>query len=77
MLGAAEIARLMEVLVDPRHNVSRVGGVQPSAARTSLRFSVKLAVTMVPGHTQLTRMPSLARLFDKFLVTLDRLPSRR
>src|ERR1700735_1318468 len=45
---------------------------RPSAARMSLRISVKLAVTMVPGHTLVTRIPSLARLFDRFLVTLDR-----
>jgi len=31
---------------------------------------VKLAVTMAPGHTQLTRMPSLARLLDRFSVML-------
>jgi hypothetical protein len=36
----------------------------------SFSCSVKLAVTIVPGHTQLTRMPSLARLLDRFLVTL-------
>jgi hypothetical protein len=26
---------------------------------------------MMPGHTQFTKMPSVARLFDRFLVTLD------
>ena len=31
---------------------------------------MKLAVTIVPGHMQFTRMPSLARLFDRFFVTL-------
>jgi hypothetical protein len=54
------------------HVITSTGLVasSPSAARTSFRFSVKLAVTIVPGHTQFTRMPSLARLFDRFLVTL-------
>jgi hypothetical protein len=60
---------LVEVVVDPRHDVVRVGA-QAFSGEDVFRTSVKLAVTMVPGHTQLTRIPSVARLFDKFLVTL-------
>ena len=69
--GAAEIAWLVEVVVDPGHDVARVGGIEAVGGEDVFEFSVKLAVTMVPGHTQLTRMPSLARLFDRFFVTLD------
>ena len=45
-------------------------GSSPSAAKISRRFSVKLAVTMEPGHTALTRMPSGASDFGRFLARL-------
>ena len=49
-------------------------GSRFSAAKISRRFSVKLAVTMVPGQMVLTRMPSgasdLARFFE-MLETAD------
>ena len=38
--------------------------------KTSWRFSVKLAVTMVPGLTVFTRMPSGASDLDRFFDTL-------
>ena len=57
----------MKVVVDQVITSTGLVTSRPSAARMSLRFSVKLAVTMVPGQTQFSRMPSLARLFREVL----------
>ena len=47
--GSAQIGRLMEVLIDPLHDVVGVGGIESSASNVALRPSLKLAVTIDPG----------------------------